>query len=119
MRERVPLVTHGDRMGSKLFLAERSPAITAISQEVSEQAQLALVAADCGRSQMLLAGERQRPLVHVRSRPRPRKLIGESQEASNQMFPLSDRLIPQPSRGLLRPPTAQHCLGHRLLRPQL
>jgi hypothetical protein len=114
----VPLVADRHRMGAEGVLAGRTPAVAAIDQELGEQSHVALVGTDRGRRQMLLARQVGRPLVHVARQPLPRVLVREHVDAY-QPFPVADRLVLQPPRQLLGPPSTQHRVEHRILRTQL
>jgi hypothetical protein len=120
MRDRVPLVHDRHRMLTRpeLLLARHRPAISAVTEKLGEDPQSPLVSANRRRSQMPLSGQRQRPLIHMRRRPPPRVLVGELHELAHQPLPLGGRLLPQAPRSLLRPPTPQHRLAHRVLRAQ-
>ena len=121
MSDRVPLMGDRHRMlpGAERLLARQRPAVPAIDQELAELPERALIAADRRWRQVLLCSQRQRPLVHVPRRPRPRVLVRELQEPPHQPFPGSHRVLPQPARHLLRTPAPQHRLDHRVLRAQL
>lgn len=119
VREGVPFVSDGHRKGAEGFLACRAPAVAGVDEELGEQPNRALVAADRGRRQVLLARQRGRPLVHVGRRPLPRVLVREIEEPADQPFPRVDRFVLQPPRLLLSPPPPQHRVEHRVLRTQL
>ena len=106
------------RLRPELALARRNPPVAAVTEVAVEQAQAALVAADRGRRQVLLGGQRQRPLVHMRWFPVPRVLIGELAEPTHQPLTCPDRILPQTAGRLLRTPALQHRLEHRVLRAQ-
>ena len=67
----------------------------------------------------MLAGQRERPLLHVPRPPPPRVIAGEAQEPPDQPLPRLHRVRLQPPRGLLGPPAPQHRRQHRVLRSQL
>ena len=121
VRDGVPLVAdrHGVHARAERLLACRRPAITGVAQVLAEQPQLGLVAADRRRSQVTLAGQRQRPVLDVPRSPVPRVLVREGDERTDQPLPRRDRGVPQPAGLLLRPPPVQHRLDHRVLRTQL
>jgi hypothetical protein len=122
MGDRIPLMSdsYGMVPGAERLLTRHRPSVPAVYEELGEQPQAALVAADRRRRQVLLGRQVQRPLVHVPRRPRPRVLVGERQEPADQPLPRTDRVIVfQSACRLLCTPTSQHRLDHRILRPQL
>jgi len=119
VRDGVPLVADRHRERAERLLARRGPAVAGVGQVLAEQAKICLVAADRRGRQVVLGGQGQRPLVHVRRTPLPREVVGERQEAARQPLAVTDRVRTQAAGRLLRPPAAQHRLDHRVLRPQL
>jgi hypothetical protein len=119
MSDRVPLVADRHRERAERLLALDRPPVPAVGEVLAEQPQIGLVATDRRRSEMLLTGQRLRPLVHMRRSPAPRVLVGELQEPPHQPLPRSDRVLLQPTRGLLGPPALQHRLDHGVLGTQL
>ena len=119
--DRVPLVAdrHRVRARPELPLTGHRPAIAAVAQVLAEQPQVRLVAADRGRGQALLAGQRLGPLINVRRPPLPRVLAGERQEPAHQPLPRHDRALPQAAGHVLGPPAAEHRLHHDVLRVEL
>ena len=119
VHDRVPLVADRHRERAERLLARHRPPVPGVSQVLAEQPQISLVTADRRRRQMPLRGQRQRPLIHMRRPPLPRELVGEGLEAAHEPLPVTSRIRPQATRGLLRPPAPQHRLHHRVLRTQL
>jgi hypothetical protein len=115
VHDRVPLVADLHRVGPEALLALDQPAVARVGHEVAKLPQRSLVAAHRRPCQLLLAGQLGHPLVDVGGLPVPRVVVGERREPADHLRTAVDRLGPQPPRGLLRPPAAQHRLQHRVL----
>src|SRR5664280_483715 len=121
MRDRVPLVADRHRVHTppELLLAGHHPPIPTVAQVLAEQPQIRLIPTNRRRRQMLLTGQRERPLIHLRRPPIPRVLTSEIHEPADQPLPRNDGVLLQPTSRLLSPPPLQHRLHHGVLRPQM
>jgi hypothetical protein len=102
------------RDGPEPLLALPDPAVTAIQQVVAKQPQRQVVAPDRRRRQPVITRHQTaREILHVTSRPVPRKRHGKLAESSYQQQSRLDRGVGQQPRLLLSSPPRQHRRKHR------
>jgi hypothetical protein len=116
VRDQVALIKQLAGRAAELPLADHRPRVAPIAHVLREALQPPLIGAQ-RRARQSLRPRQQilEVLIDVAGAPLPRKAINVADKRAHAALVVLDRLGLQIARGLLRSPTVQHRLEHRLL----
>jgi hypothetical protein len=107
VRHRVPRQTHLRGDLPKLAIADLHPVVQRVREVVTEPTDRPMVGAH-RRQRPSATARLSSELIHIRDSPPPRRFVHEITEPCHRRRPVPDRLLTEPARQLLVPPTIDH-----------